>query len=148
MFEECGKVTMLLLILMYCSALYTGLGLVLRQGNTLPNTTVIAESVSTIVTSVLSVVSLLMFASKIPKAMMETRTLFRKLYQLALLDGGTISVQRLMLLKNFAEIEPFYLTVWDFFRVDRGLILSLFGTALTFCILIMQLKRVDLEDLN
>ncbi|GIY12172.1 hypothetical protein CEXT_255521 [Caerostris extrusa] len=114
MFDECGKVTMLLLILMYCSALYTGLGLVLRQGNTLPNTTVIAESVSTIVTSVLSVVSLLMFASKIPKAMMETRTLFRKLYQLALLDGGTISVQRLMLLKYFAEIEPLYLTVWDF----------------------------------
>ncbi|GIY12173.1 hypothetical protein CEXT_255531 [Caerostris extrusa] len=74
----------------------------------------IAGSVSTIVTSVLSVVSLLMFASKIPKTMMETRTQFRKLYQLALLDGGTISVQRLMLLKYFAEIEPFYLPVWDF----------------------------------
>ncbi|GIX78491.1 uncharacterized protein CDAR_17161 [Caerostris darwini] len=133
---------------MYCSALYTGLGIVLRQDYIAPNATIIAESLFTIAMSVFSIISLMTFASSIPAAMSETRKIFRKLYQQVLQEGYSVPIQQLMLFKYFGEIELFYLTAWDLFRMDKHSILSILGTSISFCILIMQLKRVDLEGMT
>ncbi|GBM47592.1 hypothetical protein AVEN_77032-1 [Araneus ventricosus] len=105
------------------------------------------ESILTTAASVFSVVTLLTFASEVPAATSETRALFRRLYQHVILEGREISLKNLMLLKSLRDTEPFHLTAWDLIKVEKALILSLFGTSLSFCILIMQLKRVDLEDM-
>ncbi|GBM47593.1 hypothetical protein AVEN_77033-1 [Araneus ventricosus] len=140
---------MFLLLFAYCSALYTGLGIALRQNDTEThlNYPQIIESVFIIAGCVFSVVTLLSFASEVPDATSETRSMFREVYQHIVLENKSISLKNMLLLKTLEEVETFYLTALDILRVDKGLILSLFGTALSFCILLMQLKRVDLESM-
>ncbi|KAF8773424.1 hypothetical protein HNY73_016089 [Argiope bruennichi] len=146
LFNDCFKVTMFLLLFAYCSALYTGLGIALRQ-NIHPNEVQIIEFIFIIAGCVFSVVMLLVFASSIPTATSETRRMARERYQHIVLENKPISLKNIMLLKTLEEVEIFHLTAWDILCVDKSLILSLFGTALSFCILLMQLKRVDLESI-
>ncbi|GIX78494.1 uncharacterized protein CDAR_17171 [Caerostris darwini] len=143
LFNSCSKGTMLLIIFMYCIILYTGLALALFQSIVIPTTSMVAEYVLTITVCISSVVALLTFSSEIPAAMMETKTKFRNIYQFAVLDPETTFTKRVLQWKSLAEIEPFYLTAWDMFPVEKGVILSLFGTSLSFIILIMQLKRIE-----
>ncbi|GFQ85088.1 uncharacterized protein TNCT_72751 [Trichonephila clavata] len=148
LFEDCSKATMLFLILCYCNTFYTGIGIALREQTSTPNVAIYTESVFTLIPCIFIIVILLIIASRITAKTSETRLTFQQLYRNNIVDGGSISTQQIKLIKVLMQQEPFYLTAWDFFRVDKGLILSLFGTVLTFCILIMQLKKVDLDSLK
>ncbi|GFQ89582.1 uncharacterized protein TNCT_301101 [Trichonephila clavata] len=148
LFDNCGKVTIFLLIFMYCCTLYTALGHLLRESTRIPGVILMIEGIFTTFSFVLFAVSLLIFASEIPKAMFETRKEFQRLYRYYLLEEVSISGKHLKLIKALRDTEPFYLTAWDFFRIDKGLILSLFGAALSFCLLIMQLKKVNLDTMG
>ncbi|GFT10040.1 uncharacterized protein NPIL_658911 [Nephila pilipes] len=146
LFDNCGKRIVFLLISMYCCTLYTGLGFLLREIDSIPEVVLITEGIFTVVSFVSFAASLLVFASKIPTAMFETRKLFQKLYRCVLLENVSLSEKNWKLIKVLRDTEPFYLTAWDFFRIDKGLILSLFGVALSFCVLIMQLKKVEANN--
>ncbi|GFT78197.1 uncharacterized protein NPIL_3601 [Nephila pilipes] len=147
LFDNCGKVIIFLLLSMYCCTLYTGLGLILGEIDSIPEVVLVTEGIFTIVSFVSFAASLLVFASKIPMAMFETRKRFQQLYRCVLLEEVSFSEKNLKLIKALRDTEPFYLTAWDFFRIDKGLILSLFGVALSFCVLIMHLKKVDTANI-
>ncbi|GFY53086.1 uncharacterized protein TNIN_33801 [Trichonephila inaurata madagascariensis] len=133
---------------MYCCTLYTALGHLLREFSGVPKVLLMIEGIFTIFAFLLFAVSLLIFASEIPKAMFETRKEFQRLYRGYLMNEVSISRKYLKLIKALGDTEPFYLTAWDFFRIDKGLILSLFGAALSFCVLIMQLKKINLDTMD
>ncbi|GFS50115.1 uncharacterized protein NPIL_35271 [Nephila pilipes] len=147
-FDNCGNITVMLLIFTYCSILYTGIGLLLRETSKTPVVLLMIEGSFTIFSCIFSVVTLLVFASGIPAAMMETRNTFQQLYRSILLEDISISEKHICLIRALGETEPFYLTAWNFFQIDKGLIFNLFGAALSFCILVMQLKSVELGDLK
>ncbi|GBM47594.1 hypothetical protein AVEN_77034-1 [Araneus ventricosus] len=147
-FENFNNGTALLLIFVCCGELYAGLGIALDETQPTPKHIVPVEATFTIAICIISVFSFLTVASKVPSAMTETRTIFQEIYQQTLFKRIYNSNEELLILKSLGETEPFYFTAGEFFRLDKGLILSFFGTVLTFCILIMQLKRVDLESMN
>ncbi|GBL99835.1 hypothetical protein AVEN_162839-1 [Araneus ventricosus] len=148
LFNNYSKVTVLLLICHFCNILYTGLSLALRTKTSAPENAMAIESVLAIVTSTSVVAGLFSFASGIPTAMAEIRTEFRQLYHQIILDDRSIALKNFVMLKALGDTEPFYLTAWDLFRIDKSLILTIFGTTLSFCILILQLKRVDLDSMK
>lgn len=52
-------------------------------------------------------------------------------------------VKKLLLLKSIAKIKPVYLTACGMLRLEKCFILHCCGCALSFCILIMQLKGIN-----
>ncbi|GIY51853.1 hypothetical protein CEXT_328891 [Caerostris extrusa] len=91
-----------------------------------------------------ALVSLFGLASEFPSATTEIGSRFQQLYQSILLEDQVfLSLKHLMLVKALSEIKPFYLTANGLFRIDKTMILSLLGCALSFGILIMQLKTFD-----
>ncbi|GBN01141.1 hypothetical protein AVEN_248326-1 [Araneus ventricosus] len=89
---------------------------------------------------------LILSLSELPNSMEKSSEQFRNLYNRRLAENCVLTLQpytmqNRKLLKAMSEIKPVYFTVWGMLRVDKSLLLSIFGCTLTFGILIMQLNR-------
>lgn len=132
-----------LIISINFSAMYTGLGLALREPLGIPDTTSVVESFLTISFCVLSLFLLVTLAAKIPEEMESASKRFNKIYGNFVVVCDLCKyedIKKLMLLKSIAKIKPVYLTACGMLRLEKCFILHCCGCALSFCILIMQLK--------
>ncbi|GBN42986.1 hypothetical protein AVEN_24379-1 [Araneus ventricosus] len=89
---------------------------------------------------------LILSLSELPNSMEKSSEQFQNLYNRKLAENCVLksqpyTMQNLKLLKAMSAIKPVYFTVWGMLRVDKSLLLSIFGCTLTFGILIMQLNR-------
>ncbi|KAG8183697.1 hypothetical protein JTE90_014673 [Oedothorax gibbosus] len=131
-----------LIISINFSIVYTGLGLALGETKK-PSYENVIEPLMTILFCVLSLFQLLFFASKIPEAMQNTSKKFFKMYCNTITKSDLCrseTVKKLVLMKLVSEMKPVYLTASGMVRLNKGLLLSCCGCALSFCILIIQLK--------
>lgn len=142
-FEECSRGSLFWILCLYFMVIYIGLGLSFDNNDQEVIIAIWTESFISISLSGLSMVALIAFASGIPTAMREKSLRFKDIYQNIFLEDTTkarLNSKRMKIINSLSSVDPVYLTVYGMLKVDKSLILSTFGCAITYCILIMQLK--------
>lgn len=139
-----GTIVFLLLAIKF-TVVYNGLGMALGHTNAIPTAVNIVESAMTLSLCLVCLVCLVAFASGIPEAMLATSNIFQEIHRNALLETDNLDermFKKMLLLKLLSETRPIRLTACGMLSLTRSFILSCFGCAFSFCILIMQLKNM------
>lgn len=142
-FEECSRASLFWILCLYFMVIYIGLGISFDNNDEEVMIAVWTESFLSIFLSGLSMVALLTFASGIPTAMRDQSLRLKDIYQNILLEDSAkvrLNSKRMKIVDSLSSVDAVYLTVYGMLKVDKSLILSTFGCAKTYCILIMQLK--------
>ncbi|KAG8183696.1 hypothetical protein JTE90_014672 [Oedothorax gibbosus] len=148
-FDIAFRAVLLLLLAIKFTAVYNGLGMALGMATDIPAAVNMAESVMTLCLCVVCIIGLVACASKVPEEMSMISNLFQEFHQNALLEIEHLdhgSMKKVLLLKMLSETRPVYLSACGMLHLNRSYVLSCFGCALSFCILIMQLNSISQES--
>ncbi|KAG8182899.1 hypothetical protein JTE90_004263 [Oedothorax gibbosus] len=143
-FEDSAKGMLFLIFFAYSTAIYTGLEMIMGQAKIIPSPAADIDAILTLLSCGVPSISLMLLGSKIPEAMTAAKLRFQYVHRKALVgDNGHVGIcpKQLVLLKALGRIKPLSLTAAKMLKIDKSLILTSFGCALTYCILIRQLEK-------
>lgn len=144
LFEDSARGILFLVFSVYFMAIYTGLEMIMGQAIIIPAPAADIDAMLTIMFSGFAIVSLVVLGSDIPESMATARSRFQHISTKELLQTNCnvgINPKQLVLLKALGKIKPVSVTAYKMLKIDKALILTSFGCALTYCLLIRQLEK-------